>query len=83
MSRSYDYVCPECGNVVERSYRVPSIVRTCERGCGFDHYVRAELAEEVARIPEDARPDDWDELSASRKLLIALREGFLDLSDVQ
>jgi hypothetical protein len=80
---TYDYVCPDCGNTVQRGYRVPSIVRNCENDCGFDHYVRADLLAKVEQVPEDARPDDWAELSESHKLLVAMREGIVDLSDVQ
>jgi hypothetical protein len=80
---AYTYRCPDCGNEVERGFRVPSIVRSCENDCGFDHYVRVDLLEKVAQVPEDARPDDWGDLSESRKLLVAMREGLVDLSDVQ
>ncbi|WP_255149923.1 hypothetical protein [Halorarius halobius] len=81
--RTYEYVCPDCGNTVERDYRVPSIVRSCENDCGWDHYVRVDLFEKVEQVPESARPDDWNDLSESRKLLVAMREGLVDLSDVQ
>ncbi|WP_435195167.1 hypothetical protein [Natronomonas sp. EA1] len=80
---SYTYVCPECGNTVEREYRVPSIIRTCESGCGFDHYVRAELADAIAEVPEESRPDDWDDLTSTERLLVAFREGFLSMGDVR
>ena len=80
---TYTYRCPDCGNEVERDYRVPSIVRACENDCGFDHYVRTDLLEKVSQVPETARPDDWADLSESHKLLVAMREGLVDISDVQ
>ncbi|MFB6118429.1 hypothetical protein [Halosegnis sp.] len=83
MVRSYEYVCPECGNAVVREYRVPSVVRTCEEGCGFDHYIRADLLEKVESVPESARPDDWDDLDNAERVYVALREGVVSLPDLQ
>jgi len=83
VTRHYDYVCPECGNTATRSFRVPSIVRSCENDCGFDHYLRADLLEKVEAVPVDDRPDDWDELDNERKVYVALREGVISLPDLQ
>ena len=83
VARSYEYVCPECGNVVEREYRVPSVVRACENDCGFDHYVRTDLLEKVESVPEADRPDDWDDLDNEEKVYVALKKGVVSLPDLQ
>ncbi|KAB7512694.1 hypothetical protein DM867_12295 [Halosegnis rubeus] len=83
MTRSYEYVCPECENTVERDFRVPSIVRSCENDCGFDHYIRTDLLEKVEAVPEEDRPDEWDEMDNEKKVYVALKEGVLSLPDLQ
>jgi hypothetical protein len=77
-----EYVCPQCGNTVERDFRVPSVVRTCETD-GFVHHVRADLLSAIEAVPASARPDDWAELPGRERLMIALREGVVDPSDLR
>ena len=77
------YLCPVCGTAVERPFRVPAVVRTCENDCGFGGYVREGLAERVAEVPEEARPEDWAELGAEERLRIAAREGVLTIEDLR
>lgn len=83
MTRSYDYICLKCGNTTTRPFRVPSIVRSCENDCGFDHYLRTDLLEKVKSVPTDDRPDDWEELDTEQKVYVALREGVLSVPDLQ
>ena len=83
MARSYEYVCPECGNTVDREFRVPSVVRSCENDCGFDHYIRTDVLEKVEAVPETDRPDDWDDLDNEEKVYVALKEGVISLPDLQ
>jgi hypothetical protein len=83
VTRRYEYVCPECENRTTREFRVPSIVRSCENDCGFDHYLRSDLLAKVESVPADARPDDWNDLDNERKVYVALREGIISLPDLQ
>lgn len=83
MVRQYTYACPECRNAVDREFRVPSLVRSCENGCGFDHYVREGLLAKVAEVPEADRPDDWADRSATERLVVALREGVVSVPDLR
>jgi hypothetical protein len=77
------YVCPTCGSTTERDFRVPSVVRTCQSGCGFVHFLREELLELTERVPEAERPDDWDDLSGEERLRIAVRRGDVTLDDIR
>jgi hypothetical protein len=72
-----------CGATVERSFRVPAVIRTCENDCGFGGYVREGLADRLGDVPEEARPEDWEELSAEERLRIAAREGVLTIDDLR
>jgi len=83
VTRSYEYVCPACQNTVGRDFRVPSIVRSCENDCGFDHYIRTDLLDKVESVPESDRPDEWEEMDNEKKVYVALREGVLSLPDLQ
>ena len=78
-----EYVCPTCGNRVERSFRTASVVRSCENGCAFGHFLRADLLDRVESMPEEARPDDWEELETEERLFAALREGVVTLPDLR
>ncbi|PSP97740.1 hypothetical protein BRC94_09730 [Halobacteriales archaeon QS_5_70_17] len=82
MVRSYTYVCPACGATVDRPFHTASVMRTCDRGCEFDHHVREDLLAAVGDVPEADRPDDWDERSVRDRLLVALREGVVSPSEV-
>ena len=77
------YVCPTCGGTTERDFRVPSVVRTCENGCGFVHFLREQLLELTERVPDAERPDDWDELSGEERLRVAVRRGDVTLDDIR
>ena len=76
-------VCPECGATVDREFRVPTVVRTCDEGCGFVHFLREGLSELVAQVPEEHRPDDWSDLSSDERVRIAIREGVVTLADLR
>jgi hypothetical protein len=80
---TYAYVCAICGTTTDREFRVPSVVRTCEGGCGFVHFLREELLELTEGVPEPDRPDDWDELPGDERLRIAIRERDLTLRDLR
>lgn len=80
---SETYVCSICGTTTEREFRVPSVVRTCEGGCGFVHFLREELLALTERVPEADRPDDWNELPADERLRIAIRETDVTLEDLR
>ena len=77
------YVCPFCENAVQRSFRAPSVVRSCENGCGFDHFVREDLLSKLRSVPEEDRPDDWGEMSAEERVMVALREGSVTVDDLR
>ena len=77
------YVCPTCGTTTEREFRVPSVVRTCEGGCGFVHFLREELLELTERVPDSERPDDWDELHGEERLRIAVRQGHVTIEELR
>ena len=83
MGRTHEYVCPTCGARVERPFRTPSVVRTCDNGCPFGHFLRADLLERVEEVPEEARPDDWAERDVEERLLVAMREGVVAPSDLR
>jgi hypothetical protein len=77
------YLCAECGAPVEREYRVPTIVRTCDECREFSHFVREPLLQLAERVPEDERPEDWDQLSAAERMRVAMSRGFVSLSDLR
>jgi len=77
-----EYACPHCGGSIERDFRVPSVVRTCETD-GFVHHVRVDLLDAIEAVPRSDRPDDWSELPGRERLRIALREGVVDVEDVR
>jgi hypothetical protein len=83
MPRTYEYVCPACDNRITREFRVPSVVRTCENDCGFDHYIRTDILRKVESVPEEARPGDWDEMDNEKRVYVAIREGVISLPDLQ
>jgi hypothetical protein len=56
------YVCPDCGRIEERPYRVRLIVLTCSE-CGKNgRFLHESLVERLDEVPEPQRPEDWDEL---------------------
>ncbi|MFC7226683.1 hypothetical protein N0B31_04650 [Salinirubellus salinus] len=77
------YVCAECGAVTERTYAVPTLVRTCEECGAWSHFIREALLALADRVPEDERPEDWDELSGDEKMRVAMREGHVSLADLR
>jgi hypothetical protein len=83
MGRTHEYVCPTCGAVVERPFRAPSVVRQCDNGCSFGHFLRADILARVEEVPEEVRPDDWDEMEVENRLLLAMREGIVSLPDLR
>jgi len=83
MGRTFEYVCPTCGATVDRPFRAPSVVRQCDNGCSFGHFLRADILERVEAVPEDARPDDWEEMEVENRLLVAMREGIVSLPDLR
>ncbi|MFD1512382.1 hypothetical protein [Halomarina rubra] len=83
MGREHTYVCPTCGARITRSFRAPSVMRSCENGCSFGHFLRADVLERVDSVPVAARPDDWAELEVEERLLVAMREGVVSLPDLR
>lgn len=77
------YICAECGAPVEREYRVPTIVRSCDDCREFAHFVREPLLQLADRVPEEERPEDWDQLTAAERMRLALRQGFVSISDLR
>ena len=73
----------ECGDAIERSYAVPTIVRTCDQCAVFGHFVRDALLALADRVPEADRPDDWEELSGEEQMRVAMRKGYVSLSDLR
>ena len=83
MGRSHEYVCPTCGDVVERPFRAPSVVRRCDNGCEFGPFLRVDVLDRVDQVPESARPDDWQEMEVEQRLLVAMREGVVSLPNLR
>jgi len=74
------YVCPHCGRVEERPYRVRLIILTCP-DCGENgRFLHESLVERLDEVPEAERPDDWGEMPLDERLQYAVREGILQLS---
>jgi predicted ATP-dependent serine protease len=80
---SIRYVCAECGASAERSYVVPTLVRTCGECGAWGHFVREELLVLADRVPEDDRPEDWEKLSGEEKMRVAMQKGHVTISDLR
>lgn len=74
------YVCPHCGRVEERPYRVRLIILTCP-DCGRNgRFLHESLVTRLEEVPESDRPDGWGEMPLDERLLYAMRESLLDVS---
>jgi hypothetical protein len=75
------YVCPNCRETIERSYGVRYLVVTCP-ACGrHGRHVHASLIPLLERIPEEERPDDWEDQPLDERLLAALEEGYISIGE--
>lgn len=74
------YVCPHCGRVEERPYRVRLIILTCP-DCGENgRFLNESLVDQLDDVPEAERPEGWTEMPLDERLLYAVREDLLDVS---
>jgi len=74
------YVCPHCGHIEERPYRVRLIVFTCP-DCGENgRFIHASLVDRLDEVPEPQRPENWEEMPLDDRLQYAIREGLLEMS---
>jgi hypothetical protein len=80
--RSATYVCPNCRATVDRPFRTPSVMRSCENACEFGHHLREDLLASIDGVPEADRPDDWSELSIRDRLFVAMRAGAVSPADL-
>ncbi|MFC7095908.1 hypothetical protein [Halobaculum marinum] len=77
------YVCPYCRATVERDYRVQYVIRSCPE-CG-DHgrSVHAEVAAALDDLSSDDLPDGWADRPLDERLLVAVREGLLEIAETR
>jgi hypothetical protein len=74
------YVCPHCGRVEERPYRVRLIILTCP-DCGRNgRFLNASLVARLEEVPESERPEEWGEMPLDERLQYAVRKELLDVS---
>ncbi|MFC6872490.1 hypothetical protein [Halobellus marinus] len=74
------YVCPHCGRLEDRPYRVRLIILTCP-DCGLNgRFIHESLVERLDEIPDADRPDDWSEMPLDDRLRFAIEEGLLEIS---
>ncbi|WP_144902687.1 hypothetical protein [Halobellus captivus] len=74
------YVCPHCGRVEERPYRVRLIILTCA-DCGENgRFLHESIVARLEDVPEPRRPEDWSEMALDERLQYAVKEGLLDVS---
>jgi hypothetical protein len=80
---SETYVCSVCRETIERSYGVRYLVVTCP-ACGrHGRHVHESLVPLLDRVPEEMRPDDWEDKPLDERLLEALEEGYISLDDTE
>ena len=73
------YICPHCGRIEERSYRVRLIILTCA-DCGENgRFLHESFVERLDDVPEENRPAEWSEMPLDERLQYAVREGLLDV----
>ena len=77
------YVCSACRGTADRSYGVRYIVVNCP-DCGeHGRLVHESLVSLLDTVPEEERPDDWDDRPLDERLLDALDRGFISLADTR
>ena len=77
------YVCSACRETTTRPYGVRYIVVTCP-ACGkHGRHVHESLVSLLDDIPEEERPDDWDDRPLDERLLDALERGHITLGDTR
>jgi hypothetical protein len=77
------YVCSDCRGTTDRSYGVRYIVVTCEECGRHGRHVHESLVSLLDAVPEDDRPDDWDDRPLDERLLAALEQGYITLGDAR
>ena len=77
------YVCSACRGTADRSYGVRYIVVNCP-DCGeHGRLVHESLVSLLDTVPEEERPDDWDDRPLDERLLDALDRGYISLADTR
>ncbi|PSQ06286.1 hypothetical protein BRC97_06740 [Halobacteriales archaeon QS_6_71_20] len=77
------YVCPYCGGEIERGFSVQYLVRSCS-DCGeHGRFVHRAVAAALEEVSTADMPDGWAEEPLDERLLIAVREGVLDVGDAR
>lgn len=80
---SDSYVCSACHTSTDRSYGVRYIVSTCPECGRHGRLVHESLVSLLQRVPEEERPDEWEDQPLDERLLDALERGFIDLADTR
>ncbi|MFB6090390.1 MAG: hypothetical protein ABEJ97_04960 [Halobellus sp.] len=74
------YVCPHCGRVEDRAYRVRFIIFTCP-DCGENgRFLNEALVDRLDEVPESERPEGWAEMPLDERLRYAVEEDLLNVS---
>ncbi|WP_380678280.1 hypothetical protein [Salinigranum sp. GCM10025319] len=77
------YVCSACRGTTDRPYEVRYIVVNCP-DCGeHGRLVHEALVSLLDTVPEEDRPDDWDDRPLDERLLDALDRGYISLGDTR
>lgn len=76
------YLCEVCNAKRHRSYSVSYFLKACANGCGFKRFIRGDILDKISAIPEAARPDEWDQMTAFEKALFGYRAGLLSVDDL-
>lgn len=77
------YVCPYCGGTIEREFGVQYLVRSCSECGEHGRFVHRAVAAALEEVSSDELPDGWAEEPLDERLLIAVREGILDVDDAR
>jgi hypothetical protein len=59
------------------------IVVTCGECGRHGRHVHESLVSLLDAVPEDDRPDDWDDRPLDERLLAALEQGYITLGDAR
>ena len=80
---SETYVCPYCREGVERDYAVQYIIRSCSECGEHGRFVHESVAAALEGLSSDDLPEGWADRPLDERLLVAVREGVLDIADTR
>jgi hypothetical protein len=80
---SETYICPYCESEVDRNYRVQYVIRSCPECGGHGRFVHTVVAAALDEIPDEDRPEGWEEKPLDERLIAAVKAGLLDVTDTR